>query len=296
METNASKEIAAFVEGSGYFMEFKHESTATAWLRRVKKWTEQTCDAIRPDAIPAPGRPHERWLLYDASGVVTNASTGRINCHQCKKCRASLSGVTGKNKYVINLGRNYVSVKRVFLNRARYARTDASEAPLFHQKNVVAYPQNPDARLRALRLSLANLAHTLHVHFVCGDLSFLRLHAEMQVSVENSRSAILWFTKNSWPFMVATKQHDAWKTCCLETNLVEQLRQNATSIGNLNGGVSADILQGISDIAHDFSKVALFGPADCVAADEDEGHKIAKAASFSGPLPDMTDKPDDNEN
>ena len=42
--------------------------------------------------------------------------------------------------------------------------------------------------------------------------------------------------------------------------------------------------------------MALLGPADCVAADEDEGHKTAKAASFSGPLPDMTDKPDVNEN
>ena len=90
-EGAASREVAAFVEGSGCLTEFTDESKAKAWLRRVKKWIHQTCDAIRQDAIPAPGRSHERWLLYDASCVVTNASTGRINCHLCSKCRASLS-------------------------------------------------------------------------------------------------------------------------------------------------------------------------------------------------------------
>ena len=96
--------------------------------------------------------------------------------------------------------------------------------------------------------------------------------------------------------MEATKQHDAWKTGCLEGNFEEQLRQYATSTGIQNGGVPAEILQGVSVIAPDFSKMALLGPADCVAADEDEAHKTAKAASFSGPFPDMTDKPDVNEN
>ena len=39
---------------------------------------------------------------------------------------------------VINLARVYVSVKRVCLDHGGYARTSASEAPLYHQKNVVA--------------------------------------------------------------------------------------------------------------------------------------------------------------
>ena len=54
---------------------------------------------------------------------------------------------------VINLARIYVSVKRVFLDRESYARTSSSEAPFYHQKNVVAYPQNPDAALRSLGLT-----------------------------------------------------------------------------------------------------------------------------------------------
>ena len=242
-EGAASREVAAFVEGSECLTEFTDESKAKAWLRRVKKWIQQTCDAIRQDSIPAPGRSHERWLLYDASCVVTNASTGRINCHLCNKCRASLSGVTGKERKpsvnmplharangmwrgpdpvelsrltyaeckVINLSRIYVSVKRIFLNRSSYARSDASEAPLFHQKNVVAYPQNPDAALRALGMSPANLAHTLQVQFVGGDRSCLRSHADLQVSVGKLRSAFVWLSTKSWPFMEATKHHDAWE-------------------------------------------------------------------------------------
>ena len=50
-----------------------------------------------------------------------------------------LSQLTYAECKVINLGRIYVSVKRIFLIRASYARSDASVAPLFHQKNVVAY-------------------------------------------------------------------------------------------------------------------------------------------------------------
>eukprot|EP00973_Karenia_brevis_P022744 3129594-Karenia_brevis.AAC.1 len=59
---------------------------------------------------------------------------------------------------VVNLARVYVSVKRVFLDRRSYAGTSAQEAPLYHQRNVVAYPQNPDAALRVMGMSPANLA------------------------------------------------------------------------------------------------------------------------------------------
>ena len=60
-----------------------------------------------------------------------------------------ISSLSYNEAKVINLARIYVSVKRVFLDRSSYARTSASEAPLYHQKNVVAYPQSQDAALRA---------------------------------------------------------------------------------------------------------------------------------------------------
>ena len=64
-----------------------------------------------------------------------------------------LQCLTYCERKVINLARVYVSVRRVFLDRSSYAKTKPSEAPLYHQKNVVAYPQNPDAALRALGMS-----------------------------------------------------------------------------------------------------------------------------------------------
>ena len=52
-----------------------------------------------------------------------------------------LSGLTYCEGKVMNMARIYVSVKRVFLNRSNLAQTKASEAPTYHQKNVVAFPQ-----------------------------------------------------------------------------------------------------------------------------------------------------------
>ena len=70
---------------------------------------------------------------------------------------------------VINLAHIYVSVKRVFLDRSSYARTTKSETPLYHQSNVVAYPQNPDAALTAVGMGPQTLAKMLMVQFVDSD-------------------------------------------------------------------------------------------------------------------------------
>ena len=324
---DAEKSVAAFKEESDLSTDFTNVSAAKAWQRRVRLYCENIREALRQDAIPAPGRPHERWLLYPASCVITNVSSGSFSCQLCNKCRTSLSGVTGREKIpnvkmpvyarangmwrgpdpnelsrltyteckVINLARIYVSVKRIFLNRAGYARTDATDAPLFHQKNVVAFPQSADAALKALGMSPRNLANILQVQFVGGDRTILRSQRELQVSVENLRSAFFWLSTNSWPFMEATKHHEAWESGCLEGNLEELLRQYSASTGSQNGGVPAEIIQGASLIAPELSKVALPGPADCVATDGDEGDTSATAALSSGQLADVADEPEDNE-
>ena len=61
-----------------------------------------------------------------------------------------LADLTYCENKVINLAKVYVSVKRVFLGRSSYAPTGQRESPLYHQRNVVAYPQDPDAALCAL--------------------------------------------------------------------------------------------------------------------------------------------------
>ena len=109
-------------------------------------------------------------MLYPASITGLNAEDGTIQTRLCRRCfdalrqthansakpaarmpseaRANglwrgpdptqLACLSYNEAKVINLARIYVSVKRVFLDRASYARTSASEAPLYHQKNVVA--------------------------------------------------------------------------------------------------------------------------------------------------------------
>ena len=98
---------------------------------------------------------------------------------------------------VVNLARIYVSVKRVFLDRASHAGASSSAAiPQYHQKDVVAYRQSPDAALESLGLSPATLSKTLIVQFVGSDRRALRFHPDLQVSVERLCKAFLWLSVN----------------------------------------------------------------------------------------------------
>ena len=159
----------------------------------------------------------------------------------------------------------YVSVKRVFLDKRSYAASGAGEAPLYHQNNVVAYPQNPDAALRVLGMSPANLARTLQVQFVGEDRSRLRSHPDLQVSVDNLRHALHWLCENNWLFMEATKHHEIWETGQLDPNMEDLLDQYRKSVGTVIGGVPAEIIQGASRIPPERASVSAAGPADCVA-------------------------------
>ncbi len=179
---------------------------------------------------------------------------------------------------VINLARVYVSVKRIFLDRASYARTNALEAPLYHQRNVVAYPQNPDAALRALGMSPSNLARMLQVQFVGEDRTCIRSHPDLQVSVQNLRAAFRWLSLNSWPFMEATKHHDLWEGDKLDNGLEELLQQYVKSIGVVTGGVPAEILQGAARISAADARVSSSGPADCVAPECDQDEENPREA------------------
>ena len=178
---------------------------AEAWLRRVQTYVANLQRNLTADSVPAPGRDGDRWMLY-RSPTMDITGNGTINCHLCRRCYECFRRTTGQKQTpslimpgearanglwrgpdppelaalsyneakVINLARVYVSVKRVFLNRSSYARTSATEAPMYHQKNVVAYPQNPDAALRSLGMSPKNLAKMVVVQFVGEDLQSMR--------------------------------------------------------------------------------------------------------------------------
>ena len=108
---------------------------------------------------------------------------------------------------VINLARICVRVKRIFVDRGSYARTKQSEAPLYHQRNVVAYPQDIDGALTAIGMGPQSLAKMVTVQFVGSDRQALRRDPDLSVSVDKLRAAFRWLSLNSWQFMEATKQH-----------------------------------------------------------------------------------------
>ena len=166
----ARREILAFHNDTMAPSDFGSREAAESWLRRVETWIGNLRRDLERDSISAPNGSGSRWLLYPSEHTVRNESTGNTHCQLCKNCRAALSAVesrTGKPRArmppmaranglwrgpdpeelrqlsyceakVINLARVYVSVKRVFLDRRSYAGTSAKEAPLYHQRNVVA--------------------------------------------------------------------------------------------------------------------------------------------------------------
>ena len=207
---------------------FASVEAAEAWHRRVGVYLENLQRDLQADSVPAPGREGCRWLLYPSKALSYN-DDGAITCYLCRRCCEALSHTVGKDKRpaprmpaearanglwrgpdppqlaalsyseakVINLARVYVSVKRVFLDRSSYAATTAGEAPLYHQKNVVAYPQNPEAAIRAVGMSPVSLAKTVIVQFVGENREALRHEKDLRVSVVKLRDAFVWLSVNS---------------------------------------------------------------------------------------------------
>ena len=233
---------------------------------------ENIRDDMRKDSLLAPGTNDQHWLLYPAACSVHG--NGSITCMLCKSCRTALGtkfwelpsakskakasslpmpqnalanglwrgpdvpalqALTYAEAKVINRARLYVSVKRVFLDRASYARQAKNEMPSYHQKNVVAYPQNFDAALQATAMSPWNLAQTITVQYVGDNREALRHERDLQISVARLRSAFIWLSVNSWPFMEATRDHEAWESGSLHCDLETLLSAYTESIGGIEG-------------------------------------------------------------
>ena len=97
------------------------------------------------------------------------------------------------------LARLYISVQRVTLDSPVGARTRRDEHPLYHEKNVVADPQTPDAVAPLLGLRPADLPKVLVVQFVGHDRSLLRHEPSLSIDVARLRAALQWLTANNWP-------------------------------------------------------------------------------------------------
>ena len=278
---------------------FATVEAAEAWEKRVQQWAKNTRDALCSDSVEAPGL-HEgrRWLLYQSPSL--EISDGHITCFLCRKCRTNLafsdsdgrpaprlpaearanglwrgpdppelSSLSHTEAKVLNLARIYVSVKRVFLNSSSYARTSASEAPLYHHRNVVAFPQSVDKTLTSLGTPPQVLADQVVVQFVGENRDALRQHPELSVSTRKLREAFFWASQNSWPFMEATKHHELWdQKGTLAPALEDLLQAYETSVGASGAGTPKELIERAVRVAPERATVHRAGPADCTARED----------------------------
>ena len=142
----AQKEVLAFEVDNELTSTFRNVTTASAWLRRVQRWSQNLRRYLRADSVLAPGLADTWWLLYPSSALSRDPHSGDISCLLCKSCRQTFAKVVGKKNKpdvqvpqlarangmwrgpdpaelaqlsyaeakVINLARVYVSVKRIF--------------------------------------------------------------------------------------------------------------------------------------------------------------------------------------
>ena len=185
-----------------------------------------------------------------------------------------LQALTYAERRVVQLARLYVSVKRVFLNRARsFASAGRDEAPRYHERNVVAYPQNPDQVMTLIGLLPKDLNSSLAIQFVGSDRSQLRFEPTLTVSVDRLRSAFFWLSTNCWPWMEATKYSGIRGRGELGQQLEALLEAYGNSIGPSGIGVPSELIEGATQVPEAAAGISRAGPADAVAGmspDEDE--------------------------
>ena len=138
---------------------------------------------------------------------------------------------------------------------------------------MVAYPQNPDAALKAIGMTPENLRKTILVQFVGEDRQALRSHSDLSVSVDKLRNALRWLSVNSWLFMEATKQHELWESGMLDANFEALLQMYEKSVGCRTGGVPVELIENATRIAPEHAPVFGAGPADCTADQESNNGK-----------------------
>ncbi len=182
---------------------------------------------------------------------------------------AELSSLTYAECKVINLAKIYVSVKKVYLDRRAYAKTRKNDTPQYHQRNVCAFPQSPDAALTRLACDAEELADTLLLHYEGDNRQMLRTCDDVTVSVSKLRAAFLWLSRNNWNFLEATRDHPAWTPDALHPLLEKVLQTYVSTIPDGQSGVPTTLVDAASRLPPGNTSTTLPGPADCKPDEED---------------------------
>ena len=112
-----------------------------------------------------------------------------------------------------------------------WARSDASALPQYTTNNVVAYPQEPDAAVRALCLLPEQLVKVLTAQFVGSDPSVVSQDPAVVVHLAHLRSALFWLVTHCWPWLEATKEHGLLVEAQLGPKLEALLARYRESLG-----------------------------------------------------------------
>ena len=101
-----------------------------------------------------------------------------------------LRDCTYVERRVLSLARVYVTVNRVMLPHAGYMRKTPEARPYYSTKNTIAYPQDPDAAVRAVCLLPEELCKYMTAQFVGSDPTVISREPAMQVSIQRLRCAL----------------------------------------------------------------------------------------------------------
>jgi hypothetical protein len=272
---------AAMTESAG------HEQTlAIAWHSRVLQWSANIHNDLRSDAVPAPrGIDDAHWMLYIPQKQPLESSTAeaqqadqipaprmpvfaRANGMWGGPLPPDLEALTYTERRIIALARIYVSIKRVHPEGAPHNRDSNNFQPLYHEKNVIAYPQTQEYVKQVVGVTPLALARTLFVQFYGTDRNVVRRDPALQVSVQRLRAAMRWLSVNSWQWMLATKSLGLGVAADGSIELGSQveafLHKYTTSVGSEEPGVPASLLQCAMPMQSAHVAGHAAGPADAV--------------------------------
>ena len=145
---------------------------------------------------------------------------------------------------------------------AHWARKDVTALPQYTTKNVVAYPQDPDAAIRVLCLKPEQLVHVLTVQFVGTDSSIVKLDETLQVDVQRLRHALFWLVTHNWPWLEATKGHGKLLLTNLGSQLEAVLSRYRESLGGNDPGVPSELVDNATPLLEYAVQISLLGSLD----------------------------------
>ena len=276
---------------------------AQAWCHRVRLWRENLRVALWDDAVPAPGHPERRWLLFapEHRASCSEEEAPVISCSLCKMCWTAfrLRGERGApavempflcrarglwggpepeeirvlsyvERRVINLARVFTAVKTVRRGHNTWMHRCPDATPQYTTRNVVAYPQDPDKVLRAVSLLPEELCGVLAIQFVGSDPAVVGRESALMVSVARLRAAFWWLGTNNWTWMLATKGHGMRFAHDLGKTLENVLDLYGASVQGAEEAVPEELLRAATGVPEKHAPRTSVGPADAVADSEEE--------------------------